>query len=297
VQIQSGDTIDLLQLWRVLRRRRWLILGVAALVTGLSVLYALFATKWYRAEVLFVPADSRYSEGLLDPFGGLGGLAGLAGINVGRTDSAEPLAVLTSREFTRTFIVEHQLLPVLFAHEWDTKLQRWTTSQLDDQPDLHDGVKFFSDDIRSIRQDQKTGLITLVIEWTDPALAAKWANGLVERLNDRMRKRSLQEAEARVSFLKKELAATNIVTLQQSIARLLESELQQAMIARASEEFAFRIVDRAEVPKWQSRPNRALVIGFALLAGVLLPSLIVVARSSMLESPQNHASGARSHPA
>lgn len=296
VQIDGGDRIDLLRLWWVLWRSKWPILGVAAIVVTLGMLYALFATKWYRAEVLLVPAEAKSTQGLLDQLGGLGGLVGLAGINVGKTDTAEPLAVLTSREFTRSFIVEHKLLPVLFADEWDTKSQRWKAEERSDQPDIHDAVKYFSEDIRGVREDHMSGLVTVVVEWTDPKLAAAWANTLVERLNDQMRRRSLQESEARVSYLKKELAATNIVTLQLSIGRLLESELQKAMIARASEEFAFRVVDRAEVPKWRSRPNRALIVGFALIAGLVLPSLIAVARSSILERRRNRASGAQPHP-
>src|SRR5690606_2767647 len=110
-------------------------------------------------------------------------------------------------------------------------------------------IRYFDDNVRSISEDDETGLVTLTVEWIDPEIAAEWANILVERLNERMRRRALLEAESNVGYLQEELAKTGVVTLQQSISRLLESELQKLMLARGNEEFAFRVIDRAQVPK------------------------------------------------
>jgi len=281
VEIGRDDAVDLMEVWRVLWNSRALILTFAAVLVAVGVTYALLATKWYRAETLLVPADVDATRGLLEQLGGLGGLASIAGFDVGEADTAEPLAVLRSREFTRAFIVDNDLLPILFSDEWDAKAQAWKAREAEDQPDLYDAVKYFDEEIRSVREDSKTGLVTVVVEWTDPKLAAAWANSLVSRLNERMRRRSLQETEARVNYLKRELASTSMVALQESIGRLLESELQKAMIARVNDEFAFRIVDRAETPKWRSWPKRSLIVGFTLIAGLLLPSLAALARNAI----------------
>lgn len=287
----GDDQIDLLRLWRTLWQGKWLIAGITGFIVALCLAYALFATEWYRADVLLTPAEAKSTQGLADQLSGLGslsGLASLAGITIGGADTAEPLAVLTSRDFTRAFIVEQDLLPVLFVDDWDAKTGRWKATDPQDQPDIYDAVKYFDEDIRRVKEDKKTKLVTVTIEWTEPQVAAEWANLLVKRLNDRMRQRSLQEAESNVSYLKRELADANIVTLQQSVGRLLESELQKAMLARVNEEFAFRIIDRAEAPKWRSRPKRALIMGFGVIAGVLLSSLIVLVRNAIR---QNRANG------
>jgi LPS O-antigen subunit length determinant protein (WzzB/FepE family) len=123
----------------------------------------------------------------------------------------------------------------------------------------------------------------LTIEWTDPKVAADWANLLVKRLNERMRQRALQEAEVNVSYLKRELAATNVVALQHSIGNLLEGELQKAMLARVNDEFAFRVIDRAEAPKWRSRPKRAQIMAIAVLAGFVLGCVVVLVRKAVSE--------------
>jgi uncharacterized protein involved in exopolysaccharide biosynthesis len=65
------------------------------------------------------------------------------------------------------------------------------------------------------------------------------------------------------------------VTLQQSIGRLLESELQKLMLARGNEEFAFRVIDAASPPKERVRPKRALIAVVGTMLGGMLAVLIV----------------------
>jgi hypothetical protein len=52
-------------------------------------------------------------------------------------------------------------------------------------------------------------MVTLAIEWTQPEVAAEWANALVQRLNRRLRERALREAETNVAYLQAEMARTN----------------------------------------------------------------------------------------
>jgi LPS O-antigen subunit length determinant protein (WzzB/FepE family) len=92
----------------------------------------------------------------------------------------------------------------------------------------------------------------------------------VVRLNERLRERALREAETNVAFLRAELAQTSVVTLQQSIGRLLESELQKLMLARGNEEFAFRVIDAASPPKQRVRPKRAQIAILGTILGGML---------------------------
>jgi uncharacterized protein involved in exopolysaccharide biosynthesis len=235
--------------------------------------YAFLAKEWYRAEVLLTPAESKSAQGLAGQLGsiaGLSGLASLAGISIGGGSTSEPLAVLRSREFGSAFIQDLNLLPVFFSKDFDARTGQWTISNPHKWPDVRDGYRFFNESVRDVFDDKKTGLVTLTIEWTDPEVAAQWANLLVERLNDRMRLRALAEAEVNVNYLRQELAATNLVTLQQSIGRLLDNELQKVMLARGTKEFSFRVVDKATPPKWRSWPKRVLTVALATLGGAIL---------------------------
>lgn len=263
----SEDEIRLIDLWTIVWSGKWRIIGVTLVFAVLSVVYAIYATEWYRAEVLLAPAAERNAAALPNQ---LGGLAALAGVNLGGDDSVEAVATLKSREFARGFIEDLDLLPVLFADVWDAGSKRWVVEDPADQPDIRDAVKLFHDEILRVSEDRGTGLVTLAVEWPDPEVAARWATVLVQRLNSIMRQRALAEAETNVSYLQQQLAETNVVTLQQAVGRLLESELQKLMLARGTQEFAFRVIDSAEPPKRHVRPKRALIaVAGTMLGGVL----------------------------
>jgi|HubBroStandDraft_5_1064220.scaffolds.fasta_scaffold44910_2 uncharacterized protein involved in exopolysaccharide biosynthesis len=257
---------DLLELlWRFKRT----IAIVSALFGALAAIYALLATSWYRADVLLAPADPKSTQGLSSQLGSLGGIASLAGLNLSGANSAtnEALAVVQSRDFARAFLEEEGILPAIYAKQRGS-LGKYLAINWDDKaPDVRDAVKYFLDNILSVQQDKKTSLVTLAVEWTDSETAAKWANILANRLNDRMRQRALLEAETNTNYLRAELQSANIVTLQQSLGRLLEVELQKLMIARGNREYSFRIIDQAEAPKRRTRPKRTLIVAAAIVIG------------------------------
>ena len=263
-----GDKeMNLRQVWQILWRGKVTIIAAVIMFAVGSVAYALLAKEIYRADVLLAPANEQSSPTIGSQ---LGGLAALAGVNLGEESGVEALAVLKSREFARAFIEQYDLLPVFFEDDWDADKKRWQVDDPADAPDIRDGVKYFHESILKVAEERSTGLVTLAVEWTDADTAAEWASILVRRLNDRLRDRALQEAETNVTYLQAEMASTNLVTLQESIGRLLESELQQLMLAKGSEEFAFKILDPAVSPKRRERPKRGLIVIVGTILGGLL---------------------------
>ena len=269
----AGNTISLRQIWQVLWQGKRTIIATTIIFAVGSVAYALLAKEVFRAEVLLVPATEQSAPML---GGQLGGIAALAGVSVGDGKDVEALAVLQSRKFARDFIEQLDLLPVFFEKDWDADANRWLQEDPADAPDVRDGVKFFHEKILSVSEARSTGLVTLAVEWTDPDIAAAWAGILVRRLNDRLREKALQEAETNVAYLQSEMASTTLVTLQESIGRLLESELPKLMLAKGNEEFAFKIVDPAVSPKHRVRPKRALTAVIGTILGGLLGMFIVL---------------------
>jgi uncharacterized protein involved in exopolysaccharide biosynthesis len=285
IQELTANEMSLLDLWRILWEAKWLLIGITAIFFTISVIYSLTATEWYRAEVLLAPAQESSVQGLS---GTLGGLASLAGVSMGGNNSVEALAVLTSREFARSFIEDLNLLSLLVAEDENAANARIRDSE-SPRPDIRDGIKFFNDNIRTVTQDRDTGLVTLTIEWTDPQLAAEWANVMVERLNERMRQQALKEAERNVAYLQSEIGQTNVLTLQQSIGRLMENELQKLMLARGNDEFSFRVVDRAQIPQVRFRPRRTLTVILGTLLGAVVALLVVLIRHTVRDADRNLA--------
>jgi uncharacterized protein involved in exopolysaccharide biosynthesis len=96
-----------------------------------------------------------------------------------------------------------------------------------------------------------------------------------------MRMRALKDAEENVQYLRTELDSTSLVMLQQSIGRLLETEMQKLMLAKGNEEFAFRVIDRAQPPNTRSRPYRSLIVAVATMVGGMAGVLLVLLRHSL----------------
>lgn len=271
--VQYDDEIDLWELWDTIWSGRWLIIAITSLFTLGGVTYALLAPEWYKADVVLAPADAKKSmSGALAQFGGL---ASLAGISLPGAGEQEPVAVLKSKEFARAFITDLNLMPV-FLKDGEKSGKSL---------DIRDAVQAF-DGIRIVSEDKKTGLVTLSIRWKDPDTAAEWANLLVQRLNDRLRQQALAESERNVAYLQKEMAATSVVSLQQSMGRVLEGEMQKLMLARGNEEFAFKVIDRATPPKLRESPKRSLIAIVSLLAGGFLGVLVVFLRKAIQNRPK-----------
>jgi uncharacterized protein involved in exopolysaccharide biosynthesis len=210
----------------------------------------------------------------------LSGLASIAGVNLSRGDNQQPLAVLKSKSLVGSYIDSNNLVPIIFAENWDAKTGSWLVDE-ERVPDILDAVSRFDEDVRQISDDKKTGLITLRVVWHDPETAARWANELVQAANARLRAQALADAERNVSYLQREIASTGVVTLQESLGKVLESEMQKLLLARGNEEFAFKIIDKATPPKKRYRPYRALVLLFSAFVGLLFASLAVYVKRQL----------------
>lgn len=254
--------------------RRKLLLAIA---TVLGTVVAVGITPWfdkqYRAEAVVIPVDSDIGGlgigSLAERFAGAAGGAALS--FTGRTDKREALAILESRLFTGKFISERELVPVLFAKLWDAERNTWQ-EDVDSPPSLQDAVSYFGENVRKVSESQTDGLITLSITWTDPELAATWANEMIAEVNELIRARKIAEAQASIEQIERELLSLNTASLRQGAFDLMRTQLEQVVFARVRPNFAFQVIDPAIVPEADQYvfPSRfiAAIVG-ASLGGLL----------------------------
>lgn len=262
--------IDLVELLLVLWQRKWFIVGTTVLFAIAGILYALFATPTYRAEVVLAPTQRNATPSIP---AGFSSLAGLAGINLGSSNNTvQAVATLRSRAFVEEFIRDNTLLPVLFADRWSKEDNAWNSDHSEDPPDIQDGVKYFIDNVRTVEEDAEAGTVTFAIEWSDPNLAAEWAEELVIRINERLRTRDLADSQARLEYLHRQLKSADLVELRQAISRLIQNQIETIMLAQAESEYAFKVIDPARVPNERVSPRRVLIVILATFVGGLLGS-------------------------
>jgi uncharacterized protein involved in exopolysaccharide biosynthesis len=274
---ETDPAISVFELYRVLWKARWPILITVTATTLIGLVLALVITKKYEATIVVSPvatsASSNQVGALVSQFSGLASLAGISG-TVDKKVS-ESLAVLQSEALTRAYIEKNNLLPILFASKWDAANKRWRVSDPKKVPTLWRGNEYFRKRVRSVTSDSKTSLVTMTITWTDPVLAAKWANELVEYTNATLRDKAIAETDKNIAYLNSEARKTDMVEQRQAIYSLMQTEINRAMIARGNDEFALKVVDPAFVPERHYFPNTIL---WTIIGGVfgLLVSVAVV---------------------
>jgi uncharacterized protein involved in exopolysaccharide biosynthesis len=148
---------------------------------------------------------------------------------------------------------------------------------------LWKGNEYFKKKVRSIVTDSKTGLVTLTIAWKDPRIAANWANGLVALTNDYLRKKAIEESERNIAYLNAQANKTDVVAVKQAIYTILQTEINKEMLARGSDEYAFKILDPAVAPEKPSTPTLAFMVVLAVFGSLALSVLIAFIRVAWLK--------------
>jgi uncharacterized protein involved in exopolysaccharide biosynthesis len=118
--------------------------------------------------------------------------------------SALLLAILQSRTLAEHVIERLDLLPRLFATDWDAVTKQWQT---DEPPTMADAVKALGKLVSSTSND-KQGTITITAIHTDPQLAAAIANQYIEALQQILNEKAFTLAKKNRAFLEAQLHQT-----------------------------------------------------------------------------------------
>lgn len=265
--------ISVSELWKAIWRGKWVTFGIAFLSGLVAVAYSLSITPVFQSEAILAPSQRNEAPRASQ----LGDLADLTGLSLGSSGNrGNSLAILRSRNFAEGFIRDNNLLPTLFANQWDPAKGEWLASSPDTQPDIRDGVQYFVNSVRQINEDPQTGLVTLSIQWKDPEVAATWARKLVDRINEITRSRDIQEYERKLEYLRNELTQANLVELRQAISRVIEEQVSAMMLAQAELEYAFEVVDPPIVPKQRVWPKRTQIVVASTFLGALIGTFVVL---------------------
>jgi uncharacterized protein involved in exopolysaccharide biosynthesis len=185
----ANDEISLLDLLIVLAERKWTIFLVTAFFAIVAVIVALILPKQYTATVVLLPPQQNSSVGaaLASQLGSLGSMAALAGGGLGLKNPNDMyVAMLKSQTVEDSMVHTYGL-----QQEYHTEL-------------LSDARKAFEHHA-AVDGNGKDGLIRISIEDTDPARAARLANGYVDQFRNLSQNLAITEASQRRLFFEKQL--------------------------------------------------------------------------------------------
>jgi len=186
---EREDEINLLDYWRVIRRR-WKIIALIFLTSVVTaVIVSLCMTPIYQARTTIMPIESpggRVSAALR----GLGSLPFVGGL-VPSIGGGKLVTLLNSRTMAEDVIKALDLIKILFEEPQD------------EPPSFQDAVRSLSG-ITEITDDKK-GLISIAVEYKDPEIAADIANQYTAELQRFLNENALSMAKRNRIFIENQL--------------------------------------------------------------------------------------------
>lgn len=305
---QYGDEIDLRELFSILWQGRSAVLIGSLLGAVLSVGYALSLPDIYTAEAVMAPKDEGSGlNGLASQFGGL---AGLAGINVGGGEVSKvqvALETLQSRAFYAKYMYEDSLVLLMAAEGWDrasgksiidediydSSSNKWIRDvQLPykQKPSVQEAYRKFISDHLVVSENKKTGFVTVTIKHYSPIVARSWIATMLQSLETSAREKEIREAENSIVFLKKESVSNSLISLNEVFAGLIEEQTKKIVLASASDEYLFEVIEPAVVAELKSEPKRSLICILGSLLSGMLSLLYVLIKHYAFQKTRSSAS-------
>jgi len=207
----DDDEIDLYELWQIIWKRRKFIVIFCTTVVTISIIASLLMTKIYRSEATLIPISSSSSSGL----SAYAGLAAMAGVSVpSDADSTKIQAVLNSRTLKEAVVTELDLVNILNEGE----------EIPEDVDPIQSTIRKF-EQIYNVSEDKKTLLITVAIDYKDPALAQKIGYSVISNLQKILNSKALTVAKFNRIFLEEQVAEQQkkLDLLQQKLTKYQKS--------------------------------------------------------------------------
>ena len=296
---EYDDEIDLRELFAALWASRTTILGIVLMSALISVFVALSLPNKYTSQALLAPRSDSGAGGALGQMASqFGGLASLAGVNLGglgdQGSTAVAIEMLKSRQFFGTYLYDDVLIDLMAAEGWDrgtgkvliddslfdVKTATWVrdvSEEFQVKPSVQEAHESFKGFL-SVTEDTKTGFVTVAVTHYSPTVARDWVALVVKGVNEAVRARDVEEAEKSIAFLNQQRLKTNLVSLTEVFAELIEQQTKTVMLANASDEYVFQVIEPPVAPELKSEPKRALICVLGTLLGGMLAVLFVLIR-------------------
>jgi len=292
---QYDDEIDLRELFAVLWAGKIKIIVITAVFAVASVIYALSVPNQYKATALLAPAQSD-GGGLSGALGQLGGLASLAGVSLGGGESGEAQIaqeIMKSWSYIEGFIADNNIAVEVYAAEgwskssntlqvnsdaYDTKENKWLIKDESGAIGPPSSWALFErfNQMLSVSEDKKSGLVSVSIEYYSPQIAKQWVDLYVQSVNRFMQQRQVDKVTRNINYLQEQIEKTSIAQMQEVFYTIIEEQTKNKMLAEASPEYAFVAVGPSMVPELKSQPKRALICILGTLLGGMLSVLMVL---------------------
>ena len=194
------DEINLLDYLIVLAKRKSFIIKVTLGFAVITAIISLIMSPIYKAETKILPptnGGSGIAAQLMSQLGQLGAIAGIGGGSInGKTPNELYVGLLKSRTVLDRMIDRFDLMKL-----YRTNYRQNARGRL-------------LDDVLAVRDDRKSGIITINVEDKDPKRAAEIANAFVEELQKLNTGLAITEASQRRLYFEEQLKGAKVSLTQ-----------------------------------------------------------------------------------
>ncbi len=293
----ENNEIDLRDLLKLLYDKKRQFILITSFVGILSIVSAINSPNIYTSHAILAPSDT--DESLSSQLGGLSSLTSFAGIRIPgevATPAEEAIARLESFDFySNHFLPLIKLEDLMAVDKWipeeniliydekdfDSKKKIWirdVSFPKTVKPSEQESYEKFLDHI-SIEEEGGTAFINISISHKSPFVAKKWLDVIISKINSSTRDIDINSANSAISFLSEYSESTNVKSLKEASSRLLETQMQKLMLASATDDYVFKVIESPLVPEEESGPNRILNVIFGLVVGSVMAFLVIILRN------------------
>jgi hypothetical protein len=151
-----------------------------------------------------------------------------------------------------------------------------------DSSDFSDFESIFSFINKSISltRSKTTGISNIYFSAFDKEISANFLNQLIFHSNEYLRKEAQETSERKVEFLTIESSKNSYRNVQAIFGRMIETEIQNKMMANTQEEYAFKIIDPAAIPLKKSSPRILFSLFLGLVIGFIIGVVFAILRKT-----------------
>ena len=292
--------IDLVNLFSILWQSKIKIILLTSIFAVSSVFYALSIPNYYNSKVLFNVIQDEQSgfDSLASQYGGI---ASMAGIDIPQTSSKDRsslvMQTIQSREFMKHLITFDGVLEGIIAAKdfdkssgqiiydediFEPSSGKWTRDvkyPYKQTPSYLEAHEQFVKNMLDIKQDRKSGFITVSVEHISPVFAFNLLEIIIEEINIIIKNHDLKESTMAIEYLNEQASIISSKNLQNSINNLYESQLRKQMLSNIREEYIVNVIDAPFVPEKKTGPTRSIICIVVTLIGGILSILYVLIES------------------
>ena len=306
-EMNQEDEIDLLEIWKVIWRGKWFIIGFTLCCTLVAVYVTLYVLPvTYQSNAVLQPTESGndHSSRFSTLAANLPFPVNLPG---GGDKSMSIVAFLNSRTLKLRLIQEHNLLPVLYRKLWDAEKEKWKVDDPEDIPSDISAIQLGKlKNIFRVEQDDKTSLMTISWVDEDPEFCSIMLGHIIDKLNFYLENEYESDAKKERIFVEKQLVTAErdldywekqIPSRQLTLSKIqrerlasqtvyteLRKQLELAKISEVKEIVRFKVLDKPFVPEKKYKPQRSFICAFVIVLSGCFSMLIVFLWRLMVNS-------------